>query len=118
MAIDRIKSHIWLLSGITPSLLENKENTNNIPMSGAALRRLAITTTVRIRGFWEVLDDGIKDLIMGQVELSQSNGGEVLPVISKDDIEIDFGEPLFVAEDSGDEEENDPTPSEDTPPPQ
>ena len=104
IAIVRMRANIYLLSSIMPSLLESQENTNNIPMSGAALARLAVPTTVKVRAHWEVLEDAIKDVIMGQIEHAQA-GPEVLPMIDKDDIKVDFGEPLYIIQ----EDANDPT---------
>lgn len=100
-AIKRLRMNIWLAEGIDPTLIEEAQGSNNIPMSGAALRRLSVVTTQRIRSYWEALKLPLQQLVLGQIELTAlSEGMETVPMVDIDDIEIDFGQPLYVLEDN------------------
>ena len=95
-AISRCITRLWWASGISPSLLDsNSKLSSNVPMSGAALRRLANVTTHKIRGYWEVLTPAIENTLKSQILLSNITPGvESIPMFNE--IEIDFGMPLVI----------------------
>ena len=70
-------------------------------MSGAALRRLASVTCMHVDKYWEVLGPAMTRVILSQIALSGMIEGETIP--EPTNIEIDFGSPLLIGEDSDDD---------------
>ena len=102
IAIKRIFSNILWSAEIAPTLVNiSPEGQFSIQFpSGASLRRLAIVTVNRIKAFWEVLEPAMKRAVIAQIQLYNIMSSNPISVPSMTDIEIDFGEPLAVADDT------------------
>ena len=109
-AVRRVVARIWWLAGISPSLLEGEgQLSSSIPMSGAALRRLALVTTMKTAAFWEALDPAVKETLRAQMQM------ENIAPPEPDAIKINWGEPLLVGEDEESQNEQEPTREERVP---
>ena len=100
-AIKRTFSNILWSAEISPTLV-NMSTDGQFSVqfpSGASLRRLAIITVHRIRAYWEVMEPAMKRCIIAQIQLYNASVENPIPVPSMTEIEIDFGEPLAVADD-------------------
>ena len=96
-AISRVITRLWWLSGISPSLLDsNSKLSSNVPMSGAALRRLASVTVMKIDSYWEALTPAVEKTVLAQIEMTAMGDGETIPV--PDEVNVEWGEPLLVGE--------------------